>query len=607
MRQYNSTNKKVNYQDKTPERWDINRGVYSSLNKNDNAIFIANGKLLIGKVSNIDKNEAIECDNVQEIDCENDQFLQLHEIYPEIIPRVKANFSPFKHAIEVNIKQLIDDANNKNYISYYIVNEDYYNDLKSDLKKHDRVILIDKQGQLGNLMCFNGSKLLDISSFYNGVTGNINAKGMSLEDMLNINNASKREDTNRSNNVKRIKDIQKAINSYKYYKFNSFFAYHDCLFNKKVYLNSNKSSVPSTKSNSHSDQDTPLNQILYGPPGTGKTYSLINKALEICGVPFDEANRTDAQTKFKESLFKKIDEENSEFEGRIAFITFHQSYSYEEFVEGIRPETKGDKISYRVKPGIFKEICAEAKRNSDRNYVLLIDEINRGNISKIFGELITLLEKDKRLGGAHELTVTLPYSQKQFGVPGNLYIIGTMNTADRSIALVDIALRRRFEFEELMPKYDESLPSDCKLGVVEGIDISKLLQTINQRIEFLYDRDHMIGHAYLMGIENLVGLRDAFVRKIIPLLQEYFYGDWEKICLVLGCPYNKDGRPLKATQPIITAVQMKELEIIGIDHDYYEDQFHYCVSKDFIDAPEDGLAGFFNGITAETKETEKAD
>jgi 5-methylcytosine-specific restriction protein B len=397
-------------------------------------------------------------------------------------------------------------------------------------------------------------------------------------------------------------------------------------------------------------QSQPLNQILFGPPGTGKTFNTINKALEIIDNDFLQKNKDDRKVlkdKFEE--YKKA--------GQIEFVTFHQSYGYEEFVEGIKaiPVGKegnedGHEMIYDVVDGVVKKhiknlvkknifirqynesqinsinlesyiqlsefdddinvedyiliynidkkiinnvfvTLSKCKQNNrievkllsnhlnfefiktlkepyfekikdnkefekvycliDKfiNKILIIDEINRGNISKIFGELITLIEPSKRIGADEEIKVKLPYSNDDFGVPQNLYILGTMNTADRSIALMDTALRRRFEFIEMLPDLavlsnnnekvedsnsDKSLANDL---IVNDINIRLMLQKINQRVAYLYDRDHTIGHAYFMNLKDnptLEELENIFKNKIIPLLQEYFYDDWEKIRLVLG-------------------------------------------------------------------------
>lgn len=382
----------------------------------------------------------------------------------------------------------------------------------------------------------------------------------------------------------------------------------------------------------------PLNLILFGPPGTGKTHCTVDKALERL-LPKHELDSLNAITS-KDDKRKAQEEKFNELkkQGRIVFTTFHQSMSYEDFIEGIKPETDDDgNVTYEVKPGIFKQLCEKAKlsqtssnfneayntfindltsagyygnnpskfvtsnkstfgisvnskgnlslftgnplkkqgtitkdnlelrflgnsnynywesyfkriiehledryqlqqenRPNNNNYVLIIDEINRGNVANIFGELITLIEDDKR----GKLSVELPYS-KDFSVPKNLYIIGTMNTADRSVEALDTALRRRFSFEEMMPKYDlaelEKEVCDHKL--------SDILRTINSRIEVLKDRDHLIGHSYLMKVNDENDLKSVFFDKIIPLLQEYFYGDYEKILMVLGDGFVKEETP----------------------------------------------------------------
>lgn len=231
---------------------------------------------------------------------------------------------------------------------------------------------------------------------------------------------------------------------------------------------------------------------------------------------------------------------------RFSTTTFHQSYGYEEFIEGLKATTDEEgNVHYSVEPGEFLKLCHRAEQDPDSRYAMFIDEINRGNISKIFGELISLVETDKRTRGANPMSVNLAYSGIPFSVPSNVDIIGAMNTADRSIALMDTALRRRFEFIEMMP--DARLfESDgfIDIGNDQQIDLSELLQTLNDRIEALYDREHTLGHAFFFPAYNaakagnhdkaLANLTKAFVGKIVPLLQEYFHDDWSKIRLVLG-------------------------------------------------------------------------
>ncbi len=226
-----------------------------------------------------------------------------------------------------------------------------------------------------------------------------------------------------------------------------------------------------------------LNTILYGPPGTGKTYQTARHCVEICDrttrLPDDEIRDL-----YRELVGGK----------RIEFITFHQSYGYEEFVEGLRPAPSEDGeggLRLEATPGVLKRIADLAREYQELPYVLVIDEINRANVSKVMGELITLLEEDKREGAEHEVAATLPHSGEPFTLPANLYILGTMNTVDRSIALIDTALRRRFEFEEMAPEPE-------LLKVVEGINLPDVLEAINERLEYLIDRDHLIGHAWLM-------------------------------------------------------------------------------------------------------------
>lgn len=268
--------------------------------------------------------------------------------------------------------------------------------------------------------------------------------------------------------------------------------------------------------------------ILYGPPGTGKTHKMQKDYISM----FAEENR---------------------------FITtFHQSFSYEEFVEGLKPVLNGDDndgdIKYQVEAGVFKKACERAanmagyptlndcleddikgrkdsinKAIEDKRIVLLcIDEINRGNVAAIFGDLISLIESSKRLGAKNEMTAMLPYSKKQFGVPGNLLIVGTMNTADRSIQLLDSALRRRFKFEELGPDYTVFGNSEVQKAA------KAILGNMNAKIRCLLNKDNQIGHSYFMHAESYDDIYDALKNKIIPLLEEYFYNDVEKIRFVLS-------------------------------------------------------------------------
>jgi len=205
---------------------------------------------------------------------------------------------------------------------------------------------------------------------------------------------------------------------------------------------------------------------------------------------------------------------------RYVFTTFHQSYAYEDFIEGIKPVMNSDSdegaIAYEIQPGVFKRLCERAEKDLENRYAIFIDEINRGNIAQIFGELITLIEPDKRAGRPNSLSTRLPYSKTEFSVPQNIDIFGTMNTADRSVEALDTALRRRFSFIEMPPIYNlAELDKE-----VAGVHLAALLETINHRIEKLLDKDHLIGHAYFIGVDNEDDLARIFNDKIVPLLQK---------------------------------------------------------------------------------------
>ncbi|MBK1735857.1 hypothetical protein CKO15_11325 [Halorhodospira abdelmalekii] len=226
-------------------------------------------------------------------------------------------------------------------------------------------------------------------------------------------------------------------------------------------------------------------------------------------------------------------------------VTFHQSYSYEDFVEGIRPQTtENGGITYEVRDGLFKAFCQRASQDPRQRYALFIDEINRGNISRIFGELITLIEADKRAWWDDEgqlvegIELVLPYSGERFGVPKNLDIYATMNTADRSIALMDAALRRRFHFQELMPEPNRIAGSQGDGYIPDGegglLNLRALLGAINLRLRYLLHRDQTFGHAYFTDVKDLAALRQVMAYDIIPMLAEYFYEDWSQIRRVLA-------------------------------------------------------------------------
>ena len=278
-----------------------------------------------------------------------------------------------------------------------------------------------------------------------------------------------------------------------------------------------KTELP-TLSPRETDTVVPMNFILYGAPGTGKTYATAEYAMAIIErrkvdlTQKTPAERLDLMKKYKEAIQN----------GRITFTTFHQSYGYEDFIQGLRPDTQNGGFNFVPVDGVFKRIADEAIKHGDKDYVIIIDEINRANISKVFGELITLIEEDKRWGEINALSVTLPSGQI-FAVPNNLFIVGTMNSADKSISLIDAALRRRFAFMEVVPN----------AGIVENPVLKTVLERLNEELfKELESTDLLVGHAYFMGKEEK-DLCSIMNQSIIPLLYEYFYDNSNKVKNIL--------------------------------------------------------------------------
>lgn len=262
----------------------------------------------------------------------------------------------------------------------------------------------------------------------------------------------------------------------------------------------------------------PLNCILYGAPGTGKTYATPEYALAVINdTNVDTSEKTEKQRLDVMEKYNKLIQEE-----RIVFTTFHQNYGYEDFIQGLRPDTSQSGISFVNVDGVLKKIADKAIEDQANNYVIIIDEINRANISKVFGELITLIEEDKRWGELNQTSVSLP-SGELFAVPNNLYIIGTMNSSDKSISLIDAALRRRFDFIEQRP--NENLIKDDEVRKIFNLLNTKLVSELDST-------DLLIGHSYFIG-KKIEDMDIVFNNKIIPLLYEYFYDNRKKVASIL--------------------------------------------------------------------------
>ncbi|MCF8059963.1 MAG: EVE domain-containing protein [Bacteriovoracaceae bacterium] len=330
-----------------------------------------------------------------------------------------------------------------------------------------------------------------------------------------------------------------------------------------------------------------VNNTLWGQlqnhtaPGNKYVNTREDKRMEPFIFEKDENSKWKLVDEWKEmvpdvlEIVEKISNGQSgrEDEERYKFVTFHPNFTYEDFILGIRPDTDdAEGIRYEKVPGKFKEICDMARKHKDKEFAIFIDEINRGNIPAIFGELITLIEEDKR-----NIPVDIPNSDEKFSVPDNLWIYGTMNTADRSVESLDIALRRRFSF---IPKYPE--PEVLKGKMIANINLQTLLETMNDRIDFLKDRDHTIGHSYFLKVNDFDGLKRCFTNRIIPLLEEYFYNDFEKIGLVLGSSFVKKNDKHKNTKKFFADFDSDFKDDLDEYEVYYIENIENIKESDFV-------------------------
>ncbi len=531
-----------------------------------------------------------------------DYLLRVDSFKPEF--RSSSNRSSRKPLVadDIDFDTIVENFENNRFIDFYIVEKKYFDNLKNEtFKENDRIAIVDN-GVIKTLLRWKAKDVDMSGSFY--PSNAFSAKGKNFvqikEAIISLHESKKGNVKDRqAANLKIIKNIEDGINNNGFYKFNSFTQYWDVIHNKSHSfdeddLEENDDILEEVKSRK---EKYPRNIILYGPPGTGKTYNTVFYALGIIEgkSPEDYEKEGFDAAKLKFDSFLKSEQ--------IEFITFHQNYSYEDFIIGLKPDTVSEQLQFGWNKGLFYKIVERAKKNflevktisfekaieqfldpakegkeiiirmtsgksfiiyginedtikfknSEgtpetinkltaikihnnqgeiikglemyydylieevkktqsnllKKYVLIIDEINRANISKVFGELITLIEDDKRMGEKFELSATLANGEKNFVVPPNVYIVGTMNTADKSIALLDVALRRRFSFVGLYPKYDKLTGEN-----------STFLQSVNKEI---YKRkqspDFLIGHSYFMNTDSL----ENIVRtKVIPLLLEYF-------------------------------------------------------------------------------------